>query len=74
VDLSWTPVALACDPSLSEGRDQDGCGSKTAQANSLQDPISKKLITKKGLWGDSRYKPWGEALVLQKEIKKHGLG
>jgi hypothetical protein len=47
VDLRWAPVAHACHPSLSEGRDQDGCDSKTAQANSLQDPISKKLITKK---------------------------
>jgi hypothetical protein len=31
----------------SDGRDQEGRGSKPAQANSSQDPISKKLITKR---------------------------
>jgi hypothetical protein len=31
------------------GRDQEDCGSKPAQANSLRDPILKKPITKKGL-------------------------
>jgi hypothetical protein len=42
-------VAHACNPSYSGGRDQEDCGSKPAQANSLQDLISKKLITEKGL-------------------------
>jgi hypothetical protein len=39
----------ACNPSYSEGRDQEDCGSKLSQANSSGDPISKKLFTKKGL-------------------------
>jgi hypothetical protein len=33
------PVAHACNPSYSSGRDQEDCGLKPAQANSLQDPI-----------------------------------
>jgi hypothetical protein len=36
-------------PSYSRGRDQEDCSSKPDWANSLQDPISKKLITNKGL-------------------------
>jgi hypothetical protein len=39
-------VAHACRPSYSEGRDQEDCGLKPAQANSLQDPISKKSLHK----------------------------
>jgi hypothetical protein len=42
-------VAHACDPSYSGGRNQEDHGSKPAWANSLQDPISKKPFTKKGL-------------------------
>jgi hypothetical protein len=34
-------VAHSCNPSYSGGRDQEDHGSKPAQANSLQDPISK---------------------------------
>jgi hypothetical protein len=34
-------------PSYSGGRDQEDLGSKPAQANSSQYPISKKAITKK---------------------------
>jgi hypothetical protein len=37
-------VAQACNPSYSGGRDKEDRSS-----NSLQDPILKKLITKKGL-------------------------
>jgi hypothetical protein len=44
-------VAHACNPSFSVGRDQEDCGSKIAWANSLQDPISKKHITKKRVGG-----------------------
>jgi hypothetical protein len=36
-------------PSYSGGRDQEDHGSKPAQANSAQDPISKKPIIKIGL-------------------------
>jgi hypothetical protein len=42
-------VAPAYNPSYSGGRDQKDRGSKPAWANGLQDPISKKTITKKGL-------------------------
>jgi hypothetical protein len=46
---SWVLVAHACNPSYSGGRDQEDHSSKSAQANSSQDPILKTLITKKGL-------------------------
>jgi hypothetical protein len=42
-------VAHTCNPSYSGGRDQKDGGLKLAGANSLQNPISKKHITKKGL-------------------------
>jgi hypothetical protein len=42
-----TPVAHACNPSNSGGRDQEDYSFKPAQANSLQDPILKIPITKK---------------------------
>jgi hypothetical protein len=41
-------VAHASNPSYSGGRDQEDHGSKSDWANSAQDPISKKPITKKG--------------------------
>jgi hypothetical protein len=46
-DLSRVLVAHACNPSYSGGRDQEDGGLKPAQANSLQDPISKIPITKR---------------------------
>jgi hypothetical protein len=46
---SWALVDHACNPSYSGGRDQEDLGSKPTQANSLQDPISKKTHHKKGL-------------------------
>jgi ribosomal protein S21 len=45
----WTPVAHACNPSYSGGKDQEARSSKPPGANSLQGPISKKPITKIGL-------------------------
>jgi hypothetical protein len=56
-EISQAPVAHAYNPSYLGGRDQEDHGLKPAQANSLQDPISKKSITKKGWWSDSRYRP-----------------
>jgi hypothetical protein len=47
--ISQAPVAHACNPSCSRGRDQEDRGFKPAQANSLRDSISEKTITKKGL-------------------------
>jgi hypothetical protein len=46
---SWAPVAHSCNPSYSGCRDQEDLGLKPAPANSLQDPISTKNNTKKGL-------------------------
>jgi hypothetical protein len=46
--FSWAPVAHACCPSYSGDRDQEDLSLMPAQVNSLQDPISKKKITKKG--------------------------
>jgi hypothetical protein len=42
-------VAHTCNPSYSEGKDQEDRGSKPAEENSSQDPISKKKPLKKGL-------------------------
>jgi hypothetical protein len=39
--------AHSCNPSYSGGRDQEDCSSKPVWANSLRDPISKQLITKR---------------------------
>jgi hypothetical protein len=41
--------AHACNASYSGGRNQEDCGSKPPQANSLRDPTSKKPFTRKGL-------------------------
>jgi hypothetical protein len=40
-------VAHACNPSYSGGRDQEDCGLKPVQANSSQDPVSKKPSQKR---------------------------
>jgi hypothetical protein len=45
---SQVPVAHACNPSYSGGRDQEDHGLKPAQENSSQDPILKIPNTKKG--------------------------
>ena len=47
--MCWAPVANTYNPCDSGGRDKENLGSKTAWANSLQDPISKTPITKKRL-------------------------
>jgi hypothetical protein len=44
------PMAHACNPSYSGGRDQEDRHSKPAQTNGLGDPILKKPITKKTGW------------------------
>jgi hypothetical protein len=41
------PVAHTCNPNYSGGRDQEDLGSKPAQADTLQDPISKIPITER---------------------------
>jgi hypothetical protein len=42
------PVAHICNPNYSGGRDQEDHDLKPAQANSSQDSVWKKAITKKG--------------------------
>jgi hypothetical protein len=43
------PVAHTYNPGYSEGRDQEDCGSRPAWQIVLQDLISKKPFTEKGL-------------------------
>jgi hypothetical protein len=56
-NLSRALVAHANNPSYCRGRDQENCGSKPAQANSLREFISKNLITIKGWQSSLRYSP-----------------
>jgi hypothetical protein len=49
IKWSWVLVAHACNPNYSEGRDQKNPGSRPVWANSLLDPVSKVLTTKKDL-------------------------
>jgi hypothetical protein len=64
-NLCWAPVAHACNPSYSGGRDQEDGSLKPAQANSSQDPILKnkkqkqkqKIITTRSWWSSSRFRP-----------------
>jgi hypothetical protein len=54
---SLVPVANACNPSYSGGRDEEDCSSKPAWANSLGDSISEIPNTKKGWWSGPRVGP-----------------
>jgi hypothetical protein len=47
--IGRAPVARACNPNYSGGRDQEDRGLKPAWVNSSQDPISKKNHHRKGL-------------------------
>jgi hypothetical protein len=40
--FSWVPVAHACSPSYSGGKDQEDIGLKPVWANSLKIPTTKK--------------------------------
>jgi hypothetical protein len=66
--MTVAPVAHTCKPSYSGGRDQEDHGSKPAVANGLQDPVSKKLITKTGWWCVCRY------YLKKKNVKWRPLG
>jgi hypothetical protein len=48
IDLSWALVAHICNPSYSEGTDQEDHSSKPTWSNSSGDPVLKKSTTKKG--------------------------
>jgi hypothetical protein len=73
------PVAHICNPSYSGGRDQEDYGSKPAQANSSQDPISKKPILKRADGGakgvglrsspSNRKKKKGRKVTLEPSLK-----
>jgi hypothetical protein len=63
-------VAHACNPSYSGGRYQEDQVSKSAQANSLEDPISKKLFTKKkGWWSGSKYTLSSSPITIKMKTK-----
>jgi hypothetical protein len=65
-------VAHAYNPSYSAGRDQEDGSSKPAWANSWQDPISKKPITKMGWWSGLRYRLEPKYCQKKKKsLKKH---
>jgi hypothetical protein len=61
-------VAHNCNPSYSEGRDQEAHGSKPTQANGLQDPVSENPITKKGWRRSSRYSPEFKPQYCKKKV------
>jgi hypothetical protein len=65
---NWASVAHACNPSYSGGRDEENHSSKSAQANSSRDLISKKPITKKGWQSGLRFRPWVQTPVLKKKM------
>jgi hypothetical protein len=67
-------VTHTCNPSYSGDREQEDQGSKPAPANSSRDPISKKPITKKGWWSDSRCRPWVQTPVPQKKKRTISFG
>jgi hypothetical protein len=51
--VTWVLVTHACNPSYSGGRGQEDHGSKPSLGKEFhQDPISRKLITKKGMQSD----------------------
>jgi hypothetical protein len=70
--IKRVPVANACNPSYSGGRDQEGHGSKPAWANSSQDPILEKTFHKKGLveWLKVRVLSLSPSITKKKKKKR----
>jgi hypothetical protein len=67
------PVAHACNPSYSGGRNQEDRGSKPSWANSLQDcilKIEKKGKKKKDWWSGSRCRALSSNPSTGKKKKK----
>jgi hypothetical protein len=60
------PVAHACNPSYSGGRDQEDCSLKPAWANSSQDPILKSPVSKNWTGGVAQ----GEVPEFKQKQKK----
>jgi hypothetical protein len=48
-EIPYEPVAHACNPRYSGGRDREDCGLKPAQANSSVRPYHENTLHKKGL-------------------------
>jgi hypothetical protein len=69
--MSRKPVAHACNPSYSGGRDQEDRNLKLAQANSSRDPILKKPTQKKA---GGVVQGVGREFKLQNNNKKKNLG
>jgi hypothetical protein len=62
LQYGWVPVAHACNPSYSAGRDQENHGSKPTQANSSRDLISKQAIIERAGGGiGPEFKPQHQA-------------
>jgi hypothetical protein len=72
-DGSWAPMAHACNPSYSGGRDQEDCGLKPAWANSLWDPISKNP-SQKGLAKWLKVKALSSNPSTEKKKKRYTNG
>jgi hypothetical protein len=53
----WVPVAHACNPSYSGGRDQEDHGLKPAPGKLYPRLYLEKPFTKKGWWSGSRCRP-----------------
>jgi hypothetical protein len=68
-------VAHACNPSYSEGSDQEDHSLKPAQANTSRDPISEKKnpTTKIGLVEWLKAKALSSSPITVKRKKKNGL-
>jgi hypothetical protein len=65
-----SPVVYACNSSYLGGEDQEDHGSKPAQANNSQDPISKKTHHKKDV--DSGFKPQYHKKIKIKKKRTEG--
>jgi hypothetical protein len=65
--LCWVPVAHACNPNYSGGRDQEDCSLKTFPGKQFCKILSQKTLHKNRRWSDSSCKPWVQVPVLQKK-------
>jgi hypothetical protein len=63
------PVVHVCNPTYSEGRDQEFMV-QSQPRQIVWEPLSQKTIIKMGWRRGSRWRPWVQALVLQKKKKK----
>jgi hypothetical protein len=70
--MSWALVAHVCNPSYSEGRDQENCGSSQPRQIVRETLSWKKLFTKTVCWSGSRCRPWVQ--TPQQPPKKQNEG